>query len=65
MLVLAAFRVSPIWVHHLAGPFARLRRMSAAEDHEVIGVVDDDRFVRLSFPRLPPMLQEPVHVQVG
>src|SRR5580692_1633 len=39
--------------------------MTAAEDNEVIGVRDDLRPERFTASGQPPMLQEPVHVQVG
>ena len=39
--------------------------MTAAEDDEVIGVRDDLRSKRFPASGEPPMLQEPVHVQVG
>ena len=39
--------------------------MTAAEDDEVIGIRDDLRPERFTASGEPPMLQEPVHVQVG
>ena len=39
--------------------------MTAAEDDEVIGIRDDLRPERFTASAEPPMLQEPVHVQVG
>src|SRR5262249_21305655 len=42
-----------------------LGRISATEDDEVIGIRDDVRSERLPAPGQPPILQEPVHVDVG
>ena len=39
--------------------------MTAAEDNEVIGIRDDLRPERFTASGEPPILQEPVHVQVG
>jgi hypothetical protein len=39
--------------------------MTAAEDDEVVGIRDDLRPERFTASGEPPMLQEPVHVQVG
>ena len=39
--------------------------MTAAEDDEVVSIRDDLRPERFTASSEPPMLQEPVHVQVG
>src|SRR6516165_4089318 len=39
--------------------------MTAAEDDEVVGIRDDLRPEHFTASGEPPMLQEPVHVQVG
>ena len=39
--------------------------MTAAEDDEVVGIGDDMGTERLVAPAQTPMLQEPVHIDVG
>ena len=48
--------------HHPARPIQRLRRMSAAENHEIIGVGDHLRSERLALSGDPPVLEESVHI---
>src|SRR5216683_3232607 len=55
----------PQFGHHLPRPRQRLFRRPAAEDDEVIGIGDDPGLVGLAPSRCTPMLQEPVHVQIG
>src|SRR5258707_14725819 len=51
--------------HPVTRPRQRLFRRTAAEDNEVVGIGDDPGLVGLAPSRRTPMLQEPVHVQVG
>jgi hypothetical protein len=51
--------------HHRLRPRQGLGRTSATEDDEVIGVRDDVCPERLPAPGQPPILQEPIHVDVG
>src|ERR1700752_145299 len=55
----------PEFGHHRLRPGQSLSRVSAAEDDEVVGVRDNVRTERFPTPRQPPMLQEPIHVDVG
>src|SRR6266853_5937018 len=51
--------------HHRLRPRSRFLRFSAAEDHEIVRIIDDVRPILLSLPLSAPVLQKPVHVQVG
>src|ERR1700692_3710202 len=51
--------------HHRLRPRQCLRRTTAAEDNEVVGIGDDVSMERLVASSQTPMLQEPVHVDVG
>ena len=51
--------------HHRLRPRQRLGRTTAAEDDEVVGIGDDMGTERFAASALTPMLQEPVHVDVG
>src|ERR1700730_15365227 len=51
--------------HHRLRPRSFLLRFSAAEDHEIVRIVDDVRPILLALPLSAPVLQKPVHVQVG
>src|SRR6202162_2574673 len=51
--------------HHRLRPCQGLGRTSATEDDEVIGIRDDACPKRLPAPGQPPILQEPIHVDVG
>ena len=51
-------------LHHAARPLQCLFRVSATENHEVVGVGDDASLPELSLPGYPPVLQEAIHVQV-
>src|SRR5579875_3367229 len=51
--------------HHLPRPIARLGRMAASEDHEIVRVVDNFRLKSFSPSGDSPVLQEPIHVEVG
>ena len=51
--------------HHLPRPFQRLGRSAAAQDDEIIGVVDESRSKLFSLPLPPPVLEKAVHVEVG
>jgi len=55
--------VSPSLGHHR--PRQRLRRTTAAEDDEVVGIGDDAGLECLATSAQTPVLQEPVHVDVG
>ena len=55
--------VSPSLGHHR--PRQRLRRTTAAEDDEVVGIGDDAGSECIATPAQTPVLQEPVHVDVG
>jgi len=51
--------------HHLLRPRQRLTRTTAAEDDEVVSVGDDVSAEGFATPASTPVLQEPVHVDVG
>src|SRR5262249_39841761 len=51
--------------HRSPRPRQGLSRTSTAEDDEVVGIRDDVRSERFPAPGQPPVLQEPVHVDVG
>src|SRR5262245_40002239 len=51
--------------HRSPRPRQGLGRISTTEDDEVVGIRDDVRSERLPAPGQPPILQEPVHVDVG
>src|SRR5262245_420991 len=51
--------------HHVLRPRHCLDRATAAEDDEVVGIIDDVGPVCLAPSRRAPVLQETVHVQVG
>ena len=51
--------------HHTPHPIQCLGRATAAENHEIIGVVDHLGLEKLTPSGDPPVLQKTVHVQVG
>src|SRR5712672_4571078 len=51
--------------HHRLRPRQGLRRTTAAEDDEVVGIGDDMGTECLAASGQTPVLQEPVHVDVG
>src|SRR5262245_38927352 len=51
--------------HHRLRPRQRFGRTSATEDDEVVGIRDDVCTECFPAPGQPPVLQEPVHVDVG
>jgi hypothetical protein len=51
--------------HHRLRPRQRLRRATAAEDDEVIGIRDDVSVECLAATGQTPIFQEPVHVDIG
>ena len=51
--------------HHRLRPRQSLGRATAAEDDEVVGIGDDVGTERFAAFGQPPILQEPVHVDVG
>src|SRR5437667_7548300 len=51
--------------HHRLRPRQCLRRATAAEDNEVVGIGDDVSAERVAAFSQTPMLQEPIHVDVG
>ena len=51
--------------HHCLCPRQRLGRTSATEDDEVVSIRDDVRTKRFPARGQPPILQEPIHVDVG
>src|SRR5262249_58849768 len=51
--------------HRSPRPRQGLGRISTTEDDKVVGIRDDVRSERLPAPGQPPILQEPVHVDVG
>ena len=55
----------PELYHHRLCPSQRLRRATAAEDDEVIGVRDNVSAERFAASGQTPIFQEPVHVNVG
>jgi len=55
----------PEFGHHRLRPRQSLSRVSAAEDDEVVGVRDNVRTERFPTPCQSPMLQEPIHIDVG
>ena len=57
--------VSPSLRHHRLRPRQRLGRTTAAEDDEVVGIGDDVGTERFAASGQTPVLQEPVHVDVG
>src|SRR5882757_4887818 len=52
-------------LHRTPGPRQGFGRMTAAEDDEVVGVVDDVRGQLATLFADLPVLQEAVHVEVG
>src|SRR4029077_19441349 len=59
------FEWSPEPRHHSLRPRQSLRRMSAAENDEVVSIRDDVCTERFPTSGQPAALQEPVHVDVG
>ena len=59
-LGLRAVQGQPDPLHHCRAELQRLRRAAAAENHEVIGAVNDDSPELTSLPRPPPVLQKAV-----
>src|SRR5687768_9474655 len=51
--------------HHTTRPLKRLNRVLAAQDHQVVSVIDDVCPILLSLSLLMPSSQEPMHVDVG
>src|SRR5512145_850193 len=51
--------------HHRLCPRQRLGRTTAAEDDEVVGIGDDMGTERLAASAATPVLEEPVHIDVG
>ena len=51
--------------HHRLRPRQCLGRTTAAEDDEVVGIGDDVGMERFAASGQTPVLQEPVHVDVG
>src|SRR5262245_64945849 len=51
--------------HHPLRPRQRLGCATAAEDDEVVGVGDDPSTERFTAAAETPVLQEPVHVDIG
>src|SRR5712672_3112147 len=51
--------------HHRLRPRSCLLRFAAAEDTEIVRIIDDVRPILLTLPLSAPVLQKPVHVQVG
>ena len=51
--------------HHRLRPLSCLLCFSAAEDHEGVRIIDDVRPILLALPLSAPVLQKPVHIQVG
>src|SRR5258708_9589933 len=51
--------------HHRLRPRQCLSRASATEDDKVVGIRDDVCMERFPAPGQPPVLQEPIHVDVG
>src|SRR5258706_7545400 len=51
-------------LHHTTRPIQRLFRTTAAENHEIIGVVHDSGSEHLTPTGDPPILQKTVHIQV-